>query len=98
MCLSRAPTSRNSREAIGVFFPTLRDLSRTVPSTSQYSSSVEPIVGTNHVRSELAIRAFHVFPSLFRFQDVRVRVDSKHDRNLRLESLWKGASAVQCRR
>src|ERR671911_394681 len=42
MCLRRALTSRNSREAIGVFLPTLRDLSRSVPSTNQYSSSEEP--------------------------------------------------------
>src|SRR5215475_5739045 len=45
MCLRRALTSRNSREAIGVFLPTLRDLSRKVPSTSQYSSVDEPSLG-----------------------------------------------------
>ena len=42
MCFRRALTSRNSRDAIGVFLPTLRDLSRKVPSTSQYSSVYEP--------------------------------------------------------
>src|SRR5262249_2810077 len=51
----RTLTSRNSRDAIGVFLPTLRDLSRRVPSTSQYSSfdepSVQPTICGRYLRS-----------------------------------------------
>jgi hypothetical protein len=43
------------------------------------------IVGADHLRPELAFSALHIFPSFFRFQDMRIGVDPKHDGNLHLQ-------------